>query len=106
MTPPHIVHLIREGATLNDLQATAGKLWLAYGGAQQDEGGAVAAAIEAYWRARPGNDPYWDFLGNRGSCVACGEVYKYENLAICPNCFKTYCYRHPRQCTCGHRTLG
>lgn len=103
---PRIVALVREGAALSDLQAAAGKLWLDHGGAASDEGGVMASTIEAYWRAKPGRDPYWDFLGERASCDACGESYKYENLAICPNCFRATCHRHDRRCRCGHDTLG
>ena len=106
MALPRIVQLIRDGAKLDDLQAAAGKLWLGYGGKEQDEGGIVASAIEAYWRGRPGADPYWDFLENRGNCDSCREGHKFENLSICPNCFKTYCYRHNQTCSCGHKPLG
>ena len=103
---PRIVQMIRDGEPLDDLSAAAGKLWLSYGGKETDEGGVVSAAIDAYWRGQPGKDPYWDFLSNRTDCDACGETYKLENLSICPNCFKTYCYRHDRTCGCGHKTLG
>ena len=106
MILPRIVHMVRKGASLGDLEATAGKLWLAYGGAELDRDGTVKQVIDAYWQGRPGADPYWDFLGTRGTCDHCGMGYKYENLMICPNCFKTYCYRHDRSCTCGHRALG
>lgn len=106
MTLPRIVKLIREGAQLDDIQAAAGKLWLAYGGRELDRSGRIALAVQAYWRSRPGTDPYWNFLGKRGSCDSCGEAYAYENLAICPNCFSTYCYRHNRLCSCGHQALG
>ena len=106
MTLPRIVFLVRSGARLNDLQASAGKLWLQSGGAALDEDGSAVAAIEAYWRTRPGKDPYWDFLNTRGTCDACGESYKLENLAICPNCFKVTCHRHSRACACGHTALG
>ena len=106
MILPGIAHMARKGALLDDLQATAGKLWLAHGGAELDHDGTVRRAIDAYWLGRPGADPYWDFLGTRGTCENCGVGYKYENLAICPNCFKTYCYHHGRNCICGHTTLG
>lgn len=91
---------------MNDLQATAGTLWLANGGAELDHDGAVGRAIQAHWRFRPGDDPYSAFLGAKGSCDSCGETYKHENLSICPNYFATYCYRHHRACACGHVTLG
>jgi hypothetical protein len=103
---PKIVELARENAPLSDVQAAVGKLWLDYGGAAQDADGAVSRAIEAHWRARGGEDPYWDFLATRGVCDACGESYKHENLSICPNCFRTYCPRHGRACRCGHAALG
>ena len=104
--PPRIVVLIRERARLSDLQAAAGKIWLDHGGAASDGDGVLTAAVEAHWRAKPGRDPYWDFLSERASCDACGESYKYENLAICPNCFRTMCHRHDRKCRCGHEALG
>ena len=103
---PQIVFLVRDGAKLNDLQACAGKLWLAEAGGKMDDVGAVRKAIDAYWTARPGADPYWDFLATRGNCSNCAETFKYENLAICPNCFKSYCYRESRACDCGHKALG
>jgi hypothetical protein len=106
MTLPAVVQMIREGVPLDDLQATAAKLWLDYGGDAMDDGGKVRAAVEAYWRSKRGSDPYWDFLEQRSSCNRCGETYKYENLSICPNCFNTYCYRHNAQCSCGHKPLG
>lgn len=103
---PRIVFLIREGGALNDLQAAAGKLWLMHGGKALDTDGAIAAAIDAYWRAQPGRDPYWDFLSERARCGTCGERYKYENLALCPNCFSATCHRHDRLCACGSTALG
>ena len=103
---PRIVHMIRDGEPLDDLKAAAGQLWLAHGGEAHDADGAIAAVIALYWKMRPGKDPYWDFLSLRGRCSRCGESYKLENLAICPNCFKTSCYRHERACACGHTALG
>lgn len=103
---PQIVLLAREGATLSDLQACAGKLWLAEDAAKADNDGAVRSAIDAHWKTLPGADPYWDFLSTRGACSRCGETNKYENLAVCPNCFNTFCYREPRACDCGHVALG
>jgi len=72
--PPSIVHLIREGVPLTDLQAAAGKLWLACAGKELDQRGALAAVIEAYCCTRPVAEPYWGFLGNRGRCANCGET--------------------------------
>jgi hypothetical protein len=106
MPTPRIVELIRIGATLSDLQATAGRLWLAYGGAKSDSDGAIAAAIAEHWRSRPGKDPYWDFLAKHTTCSACGETRRYEDLSICPNCFNTYCFFHNPQCVCGFVILG
>ena len=106
MELPEIVHMARGGRPLNSLQASAGKLWLDYGGAEFDQGGAVHRAVEAHWNSCGGDDPYWDFLATRGTCTTCGETSKHENLAICPNCFATTCYRHGRACPCGHTALG
>jgi hypothetical protein len=104
MQQPAIVKLAREGGDLSPLQAVAGQLWLAYGG--DDADGAVARAIEAHWRAQGGSDPYRDCLSTRMACDGCGESYRLENLAVCPNCFNTYCHRHGRTCRCGWATLG
>lgn len=106
MTLPRIAELARSGAALTDLQAIAGKLWLANGGAAADEDGAIAAAIAAYWKAQPGADPYWEALDTRTTCDACGETFKLENLSICPNCFSLACYKHDRACACGHARVG
>ena len=105
-TLPRIAELARSGAELSDVQAIAGKLWLANGGAALDEDGAIAATIAAYWKAQPGADPYWDALDTRTSCDACGETYKLENLSICPNCFSLACHNHDRACACGHMRVG
>jgi hypothetical protein len=101
---PAIVRLAREGVALTPLQAVAGKLWVAHSGADAD--GAATRAIEEYWRAAGGDDAYWRRMDERMSCNACGEVYKLENLAVCPNCFSVRCYRHDRLCTCGFAALG
>jgi len=106
MDLPHIVALARKGAELDPLQATAGKLWLAGTGAALDEGGQLRRAVDAFWRCQPGADPYWAFMATRMDCDGCGEIFKVENLAICPNCFRTWCYRHDRTCRCGHTTVG
>ncbi|MBI1250704.1 MAG: hypothetical protein GC189_04445 [Alphaproteobacteria bacterium] len=107
MNPPRIVVLCREGATLDDVQAVAGKLWLnTPAAALEDVDGAVNKAIAAYWAALPGPDPYWDALAARMTCDACGESSKLENLSVCPNCFSAFCYRHGRNCPCGGETLG
>ena len=107
---PQIVFLARDGATLSDLQACAGKLWLgedrSEDGGKSDHDGAVRKAVDAHWNESTGDDPYWAFLATRGACRHCRETYKHENLTVCPNCFNTYCYREPRACDCGHRALG
>lgn len=104
MKEPAIVTLVRQGAALTPLQAVAAKLWRESGG--DDPDGSLGRAIEAYWRARPGDDGYWAALSQRMSCDSCGETYKLENLSVCPNCFRVYCYRHGRDCSCGHAILG
>lgn len=104
MPEPRIVQLLRSGAALSQIQGLAAKLWLAAGGADPD--GRLAAAVDAYWKSQPGADPYWQALSERMNCAACGETYRLENTSICPNCFKTYCYKHERTCVCGHATLG
>jgi hypothetical protein len=106
MELPGIAKLAREGVALTALQAMAGKLWLAAGGSSVDEDGAVLAAVDAFWRSQPGDDPYWDFLSTRMMCDACGETYKVENLGVCPNCYRTLCYRCGRDCRCGHAIVG
>ena len=106
MAAPRTIELIRQNAPLTDLQAVVGKLWLGAGRAPEDEGGLVAAQIAAYWQAKPGKDPFWDFLAPLGLCSECGTTYQYENLSICPGCLNTYCYRHSGQCDCGQKTLG
>ncbi|MBI1186871.1 MAG: hypothetical protein GC206_05985 [Alphaproteobacteria bacterium] len=104
MTPPRIVALARSAAPLSPLQAVAGTLWLAAGGA--DEDGAVKRAVDACWAAESGDDPYWDYLATRMQCDVCAERFKLENLALCPNCFRVGCYAHGRACACGHVMLG
>lgn len=106
MAPPRIADLARSGAALSELQAIAGKLWLANGGDAEDQDGAIAAAIAAHWKAQPGADPYWDALDTRMPCDACGETFKLENLSVCPNCFSVSCYKHDRACSCGHTRVG
>lgn len=101
---PEVVRLVRTGAPLSGLQAVAAKLWFDAGG--DDPDGSLKAAVAAYWQAQPGGDPYWDFLSQPMDCDACGDTNRLENLAVCPNCFKTICYKHGRACTCGHSTLG
>ena len=96
-----IVMLAREGATLTDLQACTGKLWLAEDGNDDD---ALRKAVDAHRNRSTSDDPYWDFLAGRGNCSRCGETNKYENLSVCPNCFKTFCYRESR--ACGYVALG
>ncbi len=103
---PAPIAKLRRGQALSDLEAAAAKLWLAYGGAEADRDGILRRAVKAHWASRTGRDPYWDFLATRDRCVTCGEGYTLENLAICPNCLKTYCYRHKRECPCGHVPLG
>ncbi|MEQ1617017.1 MAG: hypothetical protein ABL883_01575 [Terricaulis sp.] len=104
MSAPSIVRLAGEGATLSSIEAAAGKLWLAAGG--EDVDGSVRRAVEAFWRAQPGADPYWDFLSTRMDCDNCGERNRLENLSICPNCFNVYCSKHERKCACGHNLVG
>ncbi len=94
----------RAGAKLGTIEAVAGRLWLMQGGADVD--GAVKHAVDAFWAGEPGDDPYWDAMSARTPCGACGEVNRLENLSVCPNCFAVYCYRHGRDCVCGHPTLG
>jgi hypothetical protein len=103
---PRIALMARAGEPLSSLQAVAGKLWLGYGGDQLDEDGAIARAIGAFWAAEGDGDPYWDYLDNRFACDGCGESYKLENLAVCPNCFALRCHKHDRACSCGHTLLG
>lgn len=102
--PPAIVRLASKGVGLTPLQAVAGRLWVAHEGADPD--GVVARAVEAYWRAADGDDGYWRLMSQRMSCDICGETYKLENLAVCPNCFGVRCYRHDRSCGCGFPVLG
>jgi hypothetical protein len=99
---PSIVKLVLDGATLTPLQAAAGKLWLV----SNDGAEHVRRAVEAYWTAHGGDDAYWELMSSRMACDACGETYTLENLSICPNCFKTYCYKHARTCNCGCATVG
>ena len=91
---------------LDDLRATAARLWLAAHGEAIDPGGDLREAVRSYWSSRPGDDPYWDFLSNRDPCAACGEVFRYENLSICPNCLRTYCPAHRSRCGCGFDVVG
>lgn len=104
MSAPGIVLLARSGAPLTALQATAGKLWLVYGG--DDADGAVKRAVDTFWAGEDGDDPYWDYLATRMHCDACGERFRLENLAVCPNCFRVSCSAHGRACRCGHTMLG
>jgi len=99
--------MLCDGAALSPLQAVAGRLWLQGRG---DENGAMQRTLDAYWSARPvkesGDDPYEDVLTTRMACSACTETFRLENLAVCPNCFSGYCYRHGRACACGFTTVG
>ncbi len=58
------------------------------------------------WDGRPGDDPYWTFLGKRGTCRICATTYKHENLSVCPNCFATYCPAYKERCDFGHVPVG
>lgn len=102
MKAPLIASLVRDGAALTPLQAAAGRLWLVGKDGAED----VRRAVEAYWADRGGDDAYWELMSSRMDCSACGEIYKLENLSICPNCYQTYCYRHGRTCCCGCDTVG
>lgn len=66
-----------------------------------------------------GDDRYSKFLAQRDYCLGCGESYRIENLCICTNCSRLYCYRCvggelnagqcPNgnvQCTCGGEYVG
>ena len=106
MKEPQIIARLREGAALSDISAAAARLWLETDGRDADPDGSLKEAVAAYWRECPGADPYWDFLYRRGYCAACGETYRFENLAICPNCLKTFCYRDNELCGCGFRPVG
>jgi hypothetical protein len=103
VTAPAIVSLVREGAALTPIQAAAGRLWLGAGAGDIED---VRRVIEDYWREHGGDGAYWALMSARMSCDACGETYKLENLSICPNCFRTRCYRHGRTCACGHEAVG
>lgn len=106
MKHPQVIDTLREGAALDDLAAAAAQLWLGAEGQSADPDGSLRQAVAAYWRSRPGADPYWDFLGKRGACSTCGERYRFENLSICPNCLKTFCYRDKERCACGFKPVG
>lgn len=103
---PRILEMVRDGVRLNDLQATAAYLWLYRNREEFDADGSLAARIDTYWKARPGRDPYCDFLARRDTCRSCADTYRYENLSICPDCFATYCPRHNGLCSCGHKPVG
>lgn len=112
-TYPRILSIVQQAidtetlGQLSKLQAVVAKLWLYDHRDDVDPDGNLRKAIEAYWRAQSGRDPYWDFLDNRSVCDKCHEGYKYENLSICPNCFQTFCYRdRANGCNCPFSAVG
>ena len=103
---PSVIRDLRAGRELDDLRAVAARLWLSAHGDAVDPDRSLREAVQAYWASRPGDDPYWAFLEDRGSCDACGESYRFENLSICPECLRTYCPRHRARCICGFDVVG
>ena len=106
MSLPQIYYILKRQQSLNDIQATAGELWIGFDGKEHDHDGSLYGVVKAHWARKEVHDAYGDFLAKRGTCDNCAETYRFENLSFCPNCFKTYCYRHDRICECGHKTLG
>ena len=103
---PAVILDLRAGRELDDLRATAARLWLALRDDAIDPDRKLRDAVRTYWASRPGDDPYWSYLENRDSCDSCGESYRYENLSICPNCLRTFCPRRRALCSCGFDVVG
>lgn len=54
-----------------------------------------------------GSDNYYKMLRTRERCTGCGETYKLENLSICLECDRVYCYRcTDSSCYCGGEVVG
>jgi hypothetical protein len=102
---PAVILDLQIGRDLDDLRATAARLWLGIH-PEADPAGELGDLVRAHWASRPGDDPYWSFLGTRGVCATCGTGYRYENLSICPNCLRTYCPSHKVRCACGFDPVG
>lgn len=91
---------------LSEPEAIAARLWIYLERESFDPNGALGAVIEQLWKARGGDDVYEDVLRQRDRCGECAEIYRLENLSICPNCFRLTCYRHKKRCSCGHLPVG
>jgi hypothetical protein len=116
--PPSVLQTIRDLASLDDAariaafrrlsaaEKIAAKLWIYAQRERFDPQGRLGAMVEALWQTHGGKDAYWDVLGERDRCGECGQTFRLENLAICPNCFRLSCYRHRHTCACGHTPVG
>jgi hypothetical protein len=95
-----------DESALPRMQAAAARLWL-----EQEEGPLqdlddLRRLIKDYWDSLGGEEAYEELLRHRHKCVRCGEINRFENLSICPNCFKLYCCRHSYRCACGFDPVG
>ena len=62
---PTVILELNAGRPLDDLRATAARLWLAAHGDAVDPEARLREAVRSYWSSRPGDDPYWDSLAPR-----------------------------------------
>ncbi|MEG3925632.1 MULTISPECIES: hypothetical protein [unclassified Microcoleus] len=54
-----------------------------------------------------GSDNYNNMLRKRECCTGCVETYKLENLSMCVECDRVYCYRcADSSCYCGGELVG
>jgi hypothetical protein len=75
------------------LDLVALRCWLHSDGGKRD--GASPLLKEYASSARSVQPDNWldDYLDVREHCNSCGESYRFENIALCPNCHGVRCYR-------------
>lgn len=67
-------------------------LWVnSTGGKNEEYSEDLADFVNASFQAL-GDDQYSKFLAQREYCLGCGQSYRIENLCICTNCYRLYCY--------------
>lgn len=109
---PAVVAIIERALERGDfaaepVEAMAALLWLTENEADFPRTDEAVALIKVFWKRQSSDeDAYWQFLSERSMCAECGERYRIENLAVCPNCFNLYCPREARVCDCGSVRLG
>ena len=105
-TNPQLIESDALTSQLTSIQAAAARLWLNANADSLPDFEALDTLVKAYWYGLGGHNAYDDFWYKRLICDVCGDVFRFENLSVCPNCFKVYCYKDRTECECGFYPLG